>query len=80
MGVGTVAVVCPCTDGTAGPTDASGALATGDTLARARAKGVAAGVSLENNAAYPFFAALGDLLLTGPTHTNVNDLTFILVW
>ena len=79
-GLEDVAVVCLATDGTDGPTDASGALATGDTLARARAKGLDAWAHLENNDAYPFFAALGDLLLTGPTHTNVNDLTLILVW
>jgi hydroxypyruvate reductase len=79
-GLADVAVACLATDGTDGPTDASGALATGDTIARARARGLDAWQYLENNDAYPFFAALGDLLLTGPTHTNVNDLTLILIW
>ena len=76
-GLEDVAVVCLATDGTDGLTDASGALATGDTLARARAQGLDAWAHLENNDAYPFFAALDDLLLTGPTHTNVNDLIFV---
>ncbi len=80
QGLDDVAVVCLATDGTDGPTDASGALAEGDTAARARALGMDPWDYLERNDAYPFFAALGDLLLTGPTHTNVNDLTFVFVW
>lgn len=79
-GLTDVALVCLATDGTDGPTDASGALADGATIMRARALGLDAWAHLENNNAYPFFAALGDLLLTGPTNTNVNDLTFVLVW
>jgi glycerate 2-kinase len=65
------------TDGTDGPTDAAGAVATGDTVARAHALGLDPVAHLENNDAYPFFAALGDLIHTGPTGTNVNDLLFI---
>jgi hydroxypyruvate reductase len=62
------------TDGTDGPTDAAGALCDGDTVSRARAAGLDPRRHLEGNDAYPFFAALGDLVLTGPTQTNVMDL------
>ena len=79
-GLEDVAIVCLATDGTDGPTDATGAFADGQTVTRARALGLDAWSHLENNDAYPFFAALDDLLLTGPTNTNVNDLTFVFVW
>ena len=65
------------TDGSDGPTDAAGAVAGGQTAARARALGLDPRACLANNDAYPFFAALGDLLRTGPTGTIVNDLLFI---
>jgi glycerate 2-kinase len=68
------------TDGVDGPTDAAGAIVTGDTLARARALGLDPHQHLADNNSYPFFAALGDLVLTGPTGTNVNDLLFGLVY
>ena len=80
QGLDDVAIVCLATDGTDGPTDASGALADGQTLERAAALGLDPWLHLENNDSYPFFAALNDLLLTGPTNTNVNDLTFVVVW
>jgi glycerate 2-kinase len=80
QGIDEIAVVCLATDGTDGPTDASGALAEGDTVARARDLGLDPWEYLEDNNSYPFFGALDDLLLTGPTHTNVNDLTFVFVW
>ncbi len=80
QGLDDIAIVCLATDGTDGPTNASGALAEGDTVARARAMGLDPWEHLQRNNAYPFFAALGDLLLTGPTHTNVNDLAFVFVW
>ena len=67
------------TDGTDGPTDAAGAVTTGETIERAKAIGVDAQAHLANNDAYHFFQALGDLIITGPTGTNVNDLLFILV-
>jgi len=70
-------VVGLATDGTDGPTDAAGAVATGSTLARARALGLDPTAHLADNDAYPFFAALGDLIFTGPTNTNVNDLIFV---
>lgn len=71
-------VVCLGTDGNDGPTNAAGAFADGRTVARARAQGLDAPDYLSRNDAYPFFAALDDLIITGPTNTNVNDLTLIL--
>ncbi|MHB1355557.1 MAG: glycerate kinase type-2 family protein [Anaerolineae bacterium] len=68
------------TDGSDGPTDASGAMVEGDTLARAHALGLDAHAYLANNDSYPFFSALDDLLLTGPTNTNVNDVILLMVW
>lgn len=66
------------TDGTDGPTDAAGAIATGDTLKRAAALGLDACIHLRTNDAYPFFDALGDLIRTGPTGTNVMDIHLLL--
>jgi hydroxypyruvate reductase len=76
-GVPGVVLVALGTDGTDGPTDAAGAVATGQTVARARALDLDARAHLADNDAYPFFDALGDLIRTGPTGTNVNDLLFI---
>lgn len=73
-------VTCFGTDGSDGPTDAAGAFADGQTIGRAQAVGLAAVEYLQRNDAYNFFAALDDLILTGPTNTNVNDLAFILAW
>ena len=50
-----------------------------DSLARARALGIDAEASLADNDAYGFFAALGNLIITGPTYTNVNDFRAILL-
>ena len=74
-----VVVVAFGTDGTDGPTDAAGAIADGSTLARARRMGLSPARALEANGAYPFFSALSDLIITGPTNTNVNDLYLALV-
>ncbi len=79
-GLDDVDIVCLATDGTDGPTDASGALADGSTCRRARALGLDPWAYLADNNAYPFFEALDDLLMTGPTQTNVNDLAFVFVW
>jgi glycerate 2-kinase len=68
--------VALATDGGDGPTDAAGAVVTGETLARARGLGLDVAEYLARNDAYTFFAALGDLLKPGPTRTNVNDLVF----
>jgi hydroxypyruvate reductase len=67
------------TDGTDGPTDAAGAFADGETVRLAAEKGIDARQSLGANDAYHFFEPLGDLLLTGPTFTNVMDLRLMLV-
>jgi hydroxypyruvate reductase len=68
------------TDGVDGPTDAAGALADSSTLERALARSIGPpGGFLANNDAYAFFAALGDLLITGPTDTNVGDLQVMLL-
>ena len=67
------------TDGIDGSEDNAGALVTPDTLARAREAGVDPIAALAANDAYGLFAALGDLVVTGPTRTNVNDFRAVLV-
>ena len=67
------------TDGIDGPTDAAGAFVSPRTVERAREAGLDAGAALARNDAYPLFAALGDLLVTGPTGTNVSDIFIGLV-
>ena len=67
------------TDGTDGPTDAAGAIVDHTTVRRAWEMGLDLKAHLENNNAYPFFEKLGDLLITGPTYTNVMDVRIILV-
>jgi glycerate 2-kinase len=67
------------TDGIDGSEDNAGAIALPDTLARAREKGLDANAMLADNDAYGFFAGLGDLVITGPTLTNVNDFRAILI-
>lgn len=75
------AMIIPlATDGTDGPTDAAGAIADGSTLRRAQEVGLSATQYLANNDSYHFFQQLGDLLFTGPTNTNVNDLTLTFVF
>ena len=67
------------TDGIDGSEDNAGALMTPDSLERAAACGVSAADRLADNDGYGFFAALDDLIVTGPTRTNVNDFRAILV-
>ncbi|NLE76437.1 MAG: glycerate kinase [Chloroflexi bacterium] len=74
-----VALAAVATDGSDGPTDSSGAIVSGATAGRARAMGLDPRQALEANDAYPFFKASGEGLFLGPTQTNVNDLTLILV-
>ena len=74
-----VLLMALATDGTDGPTDAAGAVVTGDTIGRARELGLDPWAALQSNDSYHFFEALGDLIITGPTGTNVNDLLFLLV-
>jgi hydroxypyruvate reductase len=67
------------TDGTDGPTDAAGAMADVGTLLRAQQLGLDANWSLRRQDSYNFFKKLGDLLITGPTNTNVMDLRIVLI-
>ncbi len=67
------------TDGIDGVEDNAGAFVSPDTLARAASKGMKIDSYLGRNDAYGYFDALGDLVVTGPTHTNVNDFRAILV-
>jgi glycerate 2-kinase len=79
-GLEDVMIVCSATDGTDGPTDATGAIADGSTTSRAADLDLVPGEYLARNDSYSFFAQLGDLIKTGPTNTNVNDLTFVYVF
>ena len=74
-----VTVVTLATDGTDGPTDAAGAIVDGTTTRKAAERGLFPLAYLQDNDSYTFFQALGDLLVTGPTNTNVNDLVFVFV-
>lgn len=76
---GKITVLAAGTDGTDGPTDATGAFSDITTVARATAKGMNPAVFLKNNDAYNFFKNLDDLFITGPTQTNVMDLQIVLV-
>ncbi len=66
------------TDGEDGPTDAAGAVVSGETFRRAEMLGLNVAGHLSRHDAYPFFERLGDLLRIDPTGTNVNDLTFLI--
>jgi glycerate-2-kinase len=67
------------TDGTDGPTDAAGGMVDGETVARGAANGLDAHDFLARNDAHPYLRATGDLLVTGPTGTNVCDVVLILI-
>lgn len=67
------------TDGQDGPTDAAGAIADSETAVRAELKGLDRARALATNDAYPFFAALDDLIFSGPTGTNVGDVQILLI-
>ncbi len=75
----TVTVAAMGTDGIDGATDAAGAVVDGTTAGRARAAGLDARAALDRHDSGPFFSALGDRIVTGPTGTNVNDLAVIVV-
>ncbi len=74
-----LSMVCAGTDGTDGPTDAAGGFADGNGAARARALGLDLAARLEENDSYHALEALGTLLRTGPTRTNVMDMALVLV-
>lgn len=70
-------VAALATDGNDGPTDAAGAYVTGDTVSLGERQGLDVIRSLDDNNSYHYFSALGHLIVTGPTNTNVNDLLFV---
>jgi hydroxypyruvate reductase len=74
-----VFVLAADTDGIDGVEDNAGAVVTPDTLARGLARGMKAQEFLDRNDAYGFFSPLGDLVVPGPTFTNVNDFRALLV-
>ncbi len=67
------------TDGIDGSENNAGAMLMPDALARARSRNISAAKLLDNNDGYSFFSALDDLVITGPTRTNVNDFRVILI-
>jgi len=73
-----VVVLAAGTDGTDGPTDAAGGVADAGTLARGQRAGRAARAALDDNDAYTFLSAAGDLVVSGPTNTNLLDLYVLL--
>ncbi len=74
-------VIASCaTDGNDGPTDAAGAIVDGSTIERSKKLGLDAKESLAKHDAYPFFNKLDDLLITGPTNTNVADIQIAFVF
>jgi hydroxypyruvate reductase len=66
-------------DGDDGPTDAAGAIVDPLTVQRGKDKGAEATAYLKNNDAYHYFEKTNDLLMTGPTNTNVMDIRLVLV-
>lgn len=73
-GIPGVAMMSLATDGADGPTDAAGAVVTGESLAQMQKAGIDVKAALAENDAYPALQACGALIHTGPTHTNLNDL------
>ena len=72
-----VVVASLATDGIDGPTDAAGAIVDGKTMLRAAKAGLAPEAYLAENDSYSFFSSLADLIFTGPTGTNVNDISVL---
>ncbi len=72
-----VVVASVSTDGIDGPTDAAGAIVDGNTILHSKLKGLDAEKYLNNNDSYSFFKRMGDLVYTGPTGTNVNDISIL---
>ena len=79
-GLENLAIISLATDGTDGPTDAAGAWIDGSTVQRGRALGLSAADYMANNDSYHYLSQLGDLIITGPTNTNVNDIILIFIW
>jgi len=78
-GLGGCVVASLSTDGVDGPTDAAGAVADGKTVARAEKAGIKAEDFLAENNSYSFFSKLDDLIFAGPTGTNVNDISVVII-
>lgn len=78
-GMPNIVVLSGGTDGTDGPTDAAGAIADGRTIARAGKQNLDPLDFLQRNDSYHFFEPLDDLIITGPTRTNVSDVYMVLV-
>jgi hydroxypyruvate reductase len=78
-GAAGISALAADTDGIDGSEDNAGAIVTPDTLARAEALGLDAKAMLADNDAYGFFSGLGDLVVTGPTLTNVNDFRAVII-
>jgi len=78
-GVEGAAIASISTDGIDGPTDAAGALADGKTIPRSQELELNAEEFLADNNSYAFFSKLSDLIFTGPTSTNVNDISVIVM-
>jgi hydroxypyruvate reductase len=74
-----MAILSGGTDGTDGPTDAAGAIVDGTSFQKAEKRGLSPDTYLNNNDSYHFFSQTGELLMTGPTGTNVMDLRIVLV-
>lgn len=77
-GINGITLLSAGTDGTDGPTDAAGAVVDGQTISRARSMNLDATTYLDDNNSYTFFQKTNDLLITGPTGTNVMDIQIIL--
>ena len=79
-GVPSTALISVGSDGTDGPTDAAGGYVDSDTVRELEAKGMDIRTYLDNNDAYHALQAVDNLIITGPTGTNVNDVTVGLIW
>jgi len=75
-----IVIVALATDGTDGPTDAAGGMVDATSLQRGESAGLSARRHLDENNAYPWLKTIDDLLISGPTRTNVNDLYFVFVF
>jgi glycerate 2-kinase len=78
-GLDKVVIASISTDGVDGPTDAAGALVDGETLKHSRELMLDAEMFMKNNDSFEFFSRVGGLIYTGPTGTNVNDITIMIV-
>ena len=79
-GLENIMLISLATDGEDGPTDAAGAVVTGESARRAEMLGLSAADYLSRNDAYHFIEQTNDLLRTGPSGTNVNDLVFLIAY